>query len=164
MSNEEDAIAKLSIESVTSKRSYPAAVTLTGTISSTGTVVTGVGTLFLSEITSTVNPGILKYKYIYNSVTNEIREIASVQTDTTLTLVSAFAAPLSGVALTCPSNKFNYKEISVICAGASGVAATVGNAPVTLMQTSVFTFRWIGGVAPIAVDGTGSPLQITTML
>ncbi len=77
-------------------RPFPVATTLTGTVVSSTTVVTGTGTSFLSELLISGGPG-LKHKYLFNSTTGEIRSIARVDSDTVLHLNTAFAvADLAG--------------------------------------------------------------------
>lgn len=163
MPTEDDKVASLSMETIAGKRTYPAAVTLTGTISSAGVAVTGVGTSFLTELVYEDNPIILRYKYIYDGAQNELREIAKVLNATTLLLKTAFSSNLSGIALKSPDYRTPLIELSVICAGAGGIASTIGGTPVTMIANTLFTFKNQGGIAPMAVDGSVSALQVTTM-
>ena len=68
-----------------------AEVSLTGTSSSVGTAVTGVGTLFLTEL----RIGDLFYK---DSAINDVRRVANIASNLALTVESAFASDFSGQA------------------------------------------------------------------
>lgn len=68
-----------------------AEVSLTGTSSSVGTAITGVGTLFLSEL----KVGDLFYK---DSAQNDLRRVTNIASDLALTVESAFASDFSGQA------------------------------------------------------------------
>lgn len=163
--NEENSVARPGVLVASTARTFPAAITLTGTIVSVGTLVTGTGTLFTTEIAyGNANAIPLRYKFIYSATRNEIREISHVLSDTTLILKTAFGGNLGSQALTCPDYRYQYKEVSIACADTGGVVSTPDLIPVTMLQNSTINFRWIGGLDPIAVNGVASPLQVTTIL
>lgn len=162
--NEDNRNARPSVLAVTTALTLPASITLTGTISSVGTLVTGVGTLFTSEIAYANADGKLRYKFIYNAGRNEIREIDRVLTDTTLVLKTAFGGNLTTQALTCPDYRYQYEEVTAACAGTGGIISTPGGSPVTMLQNSAINFRWDGGLDPIALNGVTSAIQVTTIL
>jgi hypothetical protein len=113
--------------------SLPESVQLTGTISSSGTTVTGTGTLFLTEIRNPNNPGVLQYQYLFKDTTGEIMEILSVNSDTHLELKTAFAAPLAGDDVWVVNNYF-LKSISIMPLGAGVRAYTPGSTAQAVAQ------------------------------
>lgn len=168
--------ASLTAESLTGKKCYPAAVTMTGTISTSSVTVTGVGTLFLSEIANSANPTELKVRYIYDGANSEVREIDKVVSDTVLILKSAFTATLSGAAFTVPDWRYSLWFFQVWTASAASKIATLplrvvslagavtytGGVLTTMIVNTGITFKNEGGLTPIACDGTSNAMQITT--
>lgn len=159
----------------TQKACYPGAVTLTGTISTSGTTVTGVSTLFLSEIANAKNPQLLKVRYIYDgsSTNSEIREIDRVISDTVLILKSAFTNTLAGTTLTVPDWRYFLQELSIVAAGsptvsmlptrvvsAAGVVTYTGGAATTMITGTVINLLNEGGLPPVAMSASSSTLQV----
>lgn len=97
----------------------PFAITKTGTVSSVGTVVTGTGTLFTTEL--------VQSDYLYNAATNEVRKITGIQSNTILRIDTAFTSPLSAVAVQTSRAQFVSVAITATGAGTKdGVAMTSG--------------------------------------
>lgn len=143
---------------ITNKQSIPAALTLTGTVSSSGTLVTGVGTLFLSEIE---NPKIrhraLKYKYIFDANQAVVREIDHVLTNTSLVLKEAFPGNMASQALQVPDTSIEYQSVSIISLGTGNYVQG------TIVQSGSVINRNVerdGIFPPIGVDGTPAGLQV----
>lgn len=77
-------------------------ITGTGQIISSDTTIIGTGTSFTTE---------LKTKYVlFSSATKEYREIASIETDTSLTLVSAFSDKAHELEYYADKNDFHYVD------------------------------------------------------
>jgi hypothetical protein len=134
------------------------------TISSSGVEITGVGTLFLSELT--VAEGAHQaYGYIYDALQDEIRQIDKVESDTRLILKTAFSAALTGIALVCPDHKFAYRKVDFLCvAGGTAYMSGVDQVRVAMIAAIYVYNRNDGGLEPIAVNGTGTSVQVTTLL
>lgn len=146
--------------SVTTATTLPAPVTLTGAVSSVGVRVTGTSTLFLTEIAN-LDGITLKVKYLWNATTCELREIATVVTNTVLTLKSAFTSDLSSATLKVPDPKKVYREVSIAPAGAGAKFGLANQAAVTMISTVVVNFENESGLTSIALDGTSSAIQVT---
>jgi hypothetical protein len=149
---------------ITNTTCFPAPVTLTGTISSSGVDVTGTGTLFLSEIALPQQDGkLLNYKYIYDESSGEIREIDYVISDTALRLKVSFSSDLSGADLTCPDYRSAYRELTIV--SAFGVAVGCVNQPIANIVPNIpFRYRWMGGLKPISVLPDGVPVVVLTLI
>jgi len=129
----------------------------TGTITSTGKIVYGTNTKFLTEL---VVGG-----YIFRSGTAEIRQIASIVSDTQLYLEEKFATnitPAIAVAYVPPS-----RAVSIAIFG-DGAAGTVNG--VALKAGEKVEFNKYSGsqpgslyVDPVVVNGTGGLLKITIL-
>lgn len=116
----------------------PFAITKTGTVSSVGTVVTGTGTLFTTEL--------VQSDYLYNAATNEIREITGIQNNTTLIIDSAFTSPLSAVAVQTSRTQFVSVAITATGTGTKdGVAIASGQ---------FLSFNSDGGISPFTYSGS----------
>ncbi len=83
---------------------FPAAVSVTGTLSSTSTRITGTGTAFKTEFR--------QGDYIVNAGNNEIQRVGNIFSDTDMETVVAFAAPLSGSTVkSVANNKIRYLKV-----------------------------------------------------
>lgn len=129
------------------KGTIPIAKTNTGTLSTTGINVRGVGTLFLSEF----KPG----DWLYNSsaaTIQSVRKIRSITSDTVMQLEQAFGVDVSGIAvLKCEPQTFK-----AIQSESTGTAAAI-------LQEAPFAIgsRIISGGSPIAYDASASNAQIS---
>ncbi len=83
---------------------FPAAVSVTGTLSSTSTRITGTGTLFKTEFK--------EGDYIVNVSGNEIQKIGIIHSNTDMETVVAFTTPLSGSTVkSVANNKIRYLKV-----------------------------------------------------
>jgi hypothetical protein len=138
----------------TGKGTIPTASTVTGTLSSTGTRVTGTGTLFLSEFR--------QGDYLFNSTaaTNPaVREVIHILSDTVMVISSAFPADVVGISALRVRAK--YRGVGVVNAGldtgklnegdlAAGVIASINAEP-------GFSAK------PCSYDATGTSFNIITI-
>ena len=87
------------------KETFPQSSALTGTISSVndGTLIIGVGTLFLTELS--------RGEWIYVAAETEIRQVREVMSDTELILEREFTNTLSGATPRLTPRQ-TYREIS----------------------------------------------------
>lgn len=116
----------------------PFATTKTGTVSSVGTVVTGTGALFTTEL--------VQGDYLYNAATNEVRKITGIQNNTTLIIELAFTSPLSAVAVQISRAQFVSVAITATGAGTKdGVAIALGQ---------FLSFNSDSGVDPFTYSGS----------
>ena len=149
---------KEGIALVTGKQCVPAATTLTGTVTSVGTLVTGTNTLFTTEILDQevlYHP--LKYKFLYDSNQTAVREIAYVLSDTSLILKEAFAGDMSSQTLKCPDPMIEYSDVSVLAIAAGAVLDGV-----VLASGSVVNYHTErdGAFKPCAINGTTGNIQL----
>ena len=127
------------------KDTIPLSVTKTGTIKSDELVVTGTGTLFLSE----VKVG----DWIFSPTLNEVQQVASILTDTNLALYKRFSTDISvALNLQVSQSIYAFLRVELTAAGKiDNVAIAAGK-----------QFEWYSGsrsfkpLAPIAVDATGT--------
>jgi len=124
----------------------PAATTLTGTFTSVGSIVTGVGTFFESEIMGS--------KWLYSASLNQVRQIRQIYNQTTLHLVTPFTANIAGaeaVRITGVKNK------SVSCFNRGVTTAVFNNRDIIANTTENASNEW--GLTPITYDAISSTLQ-----
>jgi hypothetical protein len=141
--------------------SFPEAIQLTGTITSTGLEVIGIGTLFLTEIANPNLTSWLYYKYLFNSATGEIMEIEGVRSDTHLKLKAAFASDVSGADLWVVNNYF-LSDISISPLGAGVVMYTVDSEGTTLDADTTVSINDKWGTLPVGLDCTAAGAQVIT--
>lgn len=116
----------------------PTNTTKTGTCSSLLTIVTGTGTLFTKEL--------VRSDYLYNSATNEIREITGIINDTTLIIEAPFTSELAGQAVLM--TRAQYISVAVTATGAGtkdGIAVATGQ---------FISLNSNNGVAPFTYSGS----------
>lgn len=98
--------------SATSKAWYPApSGELTGTLTSTGKMINGTGTLFSSEID--------EGDYLLNAATDDVQKVARIESNTILYLEAAMATDLAGVKCRRIKNK-SVRGMQVVFATANG--------------------------------------------
>ena len=149
---------KHEIKLVSGKTTIPSPLTLTGTVSSVGLLVTGVGTLFTTEVQEKNRTHFaLKYTHLYDPAQNLTRPIDYVLNDTSLLLKKAFPANMSSQTVQVPDISVEYSEVSVLSIGASGIidAVTMSVGSVINMNT-----ERQGSLDPVAIDGTITGLQV----
>lgn len=115
----------------------PFAITKTGTVSSTGTVVTGTGTLFTTEL--------VQGDYLYNAATNEVRKISGIQSNTILRIESAFTSGLSAVSVQVSRSQFVSIAITATGAGTKDGAA--------ISSGQLLSFNNDSGLEPFTYSG-----------
>jgi hypothetical protein len=141
---------------VTGKGSIPTATAVTGTLSSSGTRVTGTGTKFLSEFR--------EGDYLFNSTaaTNPaVREVLHILSDTVMVISSAFPADVSGISALRVRGK--YRAVGIVNSGAATGKLNEGD----LASGSSVTVNApnIGYVAkPISYNATGTTFNIIPTL
>lgn len=142
-------------------QTFPGIVELTGTVASSGTTVTGTGTLFLSELLD--DSGFILYPYIWNSTSNEIRKIIGVYSDTSFVIENAFGTDLAGELVNViPVSDYVYAKIQTVSptgttndlwqTGESTAVAVDGTNPVELINGR--------GIEPFCVDANGANAQV----
>lgn len=138
-------------------KSFPQMVTLTGTVSSSGTTVTGTGTDFydLYAVEDAENNGneVLKYKYLIDPAVGEIREIAKILNATKLLIKTAFTNPLSGT-LTVIDN-YGIKEAIVTPVSAGVVMYEPETAGMTIITTVPISMKSYININPFALNCSG---------
>lgn len=116
----------------------PLATTLTGTMSSVGTVVTGVGSLFTKDL--------VRSDHLYNTSTNEVRKISGISGDTILILDSPFSSDMASQAVLMSRAKY----VSI------GITATGGgqNNNVAIASGQFLSFNGDGNIEPFTYSGS----------
>ncbi len=140
--------------------------TLTGTFSSVGKNVTGVGTLFTSEIGGGLSmvgqPTIVAGGYLFNGV-DEVREILDVITDTNLVLKNAFTSDvLAGTAVKFVQES-RVKQMSFVVTSGTAV---VDGVTLVLAESSGFgdtAANNIYTLNPIIINSVGGTVHLTKM-
>ena len=140
---------------------------LTGTLTSVGRIVTGVGTLFMSEIASGLSqigsPSTTKPNgWIFNG-SNEVAQIKDVVNNTTLVLDEAFTADISisqTVKFVKPS-RVNQMSLVAVAAGAivNGVTLSANEATGWGYTAS----QNVKTCDPIVIDSQSAAVHVTKM-
>lgn len=143
---------------------FPAQVVLTGTITSSGTTITGTGTAFLSEFLTP--SGYLKYPYLWDESFGELRSIQSVVSDTKLYLNLAFTIGFSNSAINAiPVSNYKWAKIQSIAPYGDAVflnlvdKATVFD-PLFVQGTIPVIIKNKRGIEPFSVQAPGSTGQV----
>lgn len=138
---------------------------LTGTLTSSGRIVTGVGTLFMSEIASGLSqigsPSTTRPNgWIFNG-SNEVAQIKDVVNDTTLVLDEAFTADIlisQTVKFVKPSRVVQMSLMSVEAGGIVN-GQTLGAAEFT--GWGMTASQNARTVDPVVIDSTTSDVRVT---
>lgn len=148
---------------VSTLRTVPLQVTQTGTITTLGQAVAGVGTKFTN--TNIIQVG----DWIWNGV-YELRKIIEIRSDTILLIEEGFTAELAGAVLyTIKSSRLraiSYVNATIVDAtsGIDGVTVKAGEAGTwTKSSGGINASSRVDFIDPVVVDGTGSPLTILTI-
>lgn len=151
------------ILSITGVRSFPEQKTLTGTVVSSGTAVTGTGTNFFSLF---LNPNsgnnAMKYAYLLHPVTGEIREITLVQSATKLQIKTQFTTSLSGQNFTVVGIDY-LESISILPAANTTLYQANDTGTILLADVSVNVGDEFGIRFPLSINAAGSAAQITVL-
>jgi hypothetical protein len=140
----------------TGKGTIPTATTVTGTLSSSGTRVTGTGTKFLTEFR--------EGDYLFNSTaaTNpSVKEVVHILSDTVMVIASAFPADVSGISALRVRGK--YRAVGIVNSGSATGKLNEGD----LAAGSSVTVNApnVGYVAkPISYNATGTTFNIIPTL
>lgn len=148
--------AVLKTASSTSKAWYPTpSGNLTGTLTSTaGCKVTGVGTLFSTELSVG--------DYLLNATTDDVQKIERIESDTILALAAAMTTPLSGT--TCKRIKNNnMKGIQVCFTGAGTIRGASQAAGALWPPLVVWKQRIEGGIDPQLITPSGGGSACVTI-
>jgi len=150
---------------ITDKRCVPFNVSGTGTITTTGIGITGVGTIFRTELK--------RGAYIYNASTSEVRMVVDIPSDTYAVMESPFTAELTAVTLPyIESYKSNARSISVMIpvtkqdlttANAWGFIdgqAYPPGVPITFEKANRIISGSMDCINPIIVDATGTQMLV----
>lgn len=139
---------------VTSHTVVPAPTTMTGTIKTKGTNVTGVGTLFLSE----VKPG----DWIVHIAQDEVRKIVTRRDDLFLAIDSPFSSDMT-LSTAFQVVRSRVKQMSLANSGAGD--ATIDGNP--FMSGETVSFSKSGKnpngsdfIDPVIVDATGTTVKV----
>jgi hypothetical protein len=139
----------------------PSSVLLTGTVSSSGLLVTGTGTDFVTDLLYGGAGGMQKYKYLYTSVEGQVIEIVQVLSPTTLLLKVEPENDLSAEDFKVASISEGYNYVSLKALGSGVGIANINEAPSDIDDTSPVVYSNSNGLDPIVVNATGSDCQIT---
>lgn len=141
---------------------FPTPLQLTGTVSSSGTVVTGTGTDFLTEgCYPNLDISKIRYPYIFNPSSGEIREITAIPNATTLMIKNAFSVALSGDDFYVIDDTELYKTISVNGQSGTNKICTVGADPVTMDNNVIENFGTEDGwQLPIGIDASAAQVTL----
>lgn len=141
---------------VTTKRCVPLEQAKTGTVSSTGKIITGTGTLFTTEAQGG--------QWVYSSSQNEVRRIIKISSATELEIDFPFTTPLVAAPfVVVPASRYTklqYFNVGGGIAQIDGVniaAAATGAFEINRDSVSKHDF-----LDPIIVDGSVSNILLTT--
>ncbi len=146
------------------KQTVPLSVDVTGTISTTGLYITGVGTKFMT------NSELKRGFWVTDLTNNEIRKVDSVLDDTTATLENAFTTDI--VAGTTPNVIFatslNIKKLSVainpvLTNGAVDGTPLVAGSTLSFGKESKDNTNAFSYIDPIIADATGTVMDVTIL-
>lgn len=141
---------------ITSKVTIPASVAISGTLTSVGTVVTGIGTDFQND----VKLG----DWIYDAAQNEIRQIKSISERTEVFhLTRAFSVDLAAIAaVRVPES--DLQELSLSNDGAAAGAIDGNTFPsgkiATFDKKNTVNMGANRFIDPKVVDGTGTSIAV----
>jgi hypothetical protein len=139
----------------TGKGTIPAAVQISGTITSSGNRVVGTSTKFTTEL--------FKGDYIYNTTaatTSAVRKVLHILDDTHLILESGFPSDVSGINTYRTRGK--YAGVSIQNSGAA--AGKINEGDITIGASININASDGFSVDPISYDATGTTLIITPTL
>lgn len=147
---------------VTGKQSVPVNVNKTGTISTVGNAVVGVGTLFKTEM----HAG----SWLVDESQDEVRRVMRVESNTLAYLSDAFTADIA--ALTTPSvipkNSMNVRSVSLYIDAAladgeiDGIVLAAGTL-IKFEKNSDNKRDKYSFIEPVIVDGTGTSIAVTVL-
>ncbi len=140
---------------------FPPGLTKTGTVSSSGVIVTGTGTDFFTDIFNTggsVRSG-FKYKWLYSAVNGETREIVNVTAADKLIIKSAFSSALSSENFMLISDAISYDKISINPKDAGPKLATAGGISY-LMDENVTKNIDNQYDFPIVINAVGADVEV----
>lgn len=147
---------------ITDKRTIPYNETATGTCSTNGTRVDGVGTLFRSEMRSG--------SWLVDLTNNEIREVDSVESDTVAFLKQAFTSDLaSGAFEIIKATEAQVVSIGVQVPSSAAADAELDGSVFAKGTSLTFSKDSRDGnkskdfIDPIIVDASGTSVQVLIM-
>lgn len=145
-------------EYTTTKRTVPLSGTKTGTCITEGTIVTGTGTSFLSEMPAG--------SWLVDLSANEIRKVIRVDSDTSAVLQQAFTVDLASAApdvILASDLNIVTISLSIPTGGANGeidgVTFPVGQS-ITFSKDGRSTSSTRDFIDPLIVDATGTTMMI----
>lgn len=138
----------------------PSSVTLTGTYSSSGTLVTGTGTDFVSEMLINGAGGALKYKYLFSETQCQLIEIVAILSPTTLQIKQAFDSDVSGDDLIVDNPADGMTSFKLNPIGGEVGVANINQSKVAIDKTTHIEYKNSNGLTPIAIDGTSNIGQV----
>ena len=146
-------------KNISGLQTVPESADGTGTITTQGTVVVGVGTRFLSEMP--------KGSWLCSLSATEIRKVVSVQSDTVANIEEAFTAELVAVA----PNIIHEDDTGIVTISVcipSGEADGLvdgevfpGGVSLTISKDGRMTSSTRDVIDPLIVDGSGTTMLIT---
>lgn len=141
--------------------SYPEKGVITGTTTKTGTIsipsgsrfVTGVGTLFTSELQ------VGDYIYATDSGTyGEVRKVVSIESDLNCGIESAFSSVISGISLVRARDGV-ARSIIIIESGNGTAVSYVNLTPVVIGSTEAYNDL----ITPVCYDASAADAQLTVV-
>ena len=140
-------------EVITDKRSVPFDVAGTGTISTHGIKIIGVGTLFSTELQAG--------SYLVNLATNEAIKVYRQDTDTTAFLEKPFLGDISIATPRIISKaKAKVKEIKLVTAGACFIDGVAFTGTADYNKNGDYKSGRPNLIEPIIVDATGQSMTV----
>ena len=133
---------------------FPLSEALTGTATSTGTIVVGVGTLFTTEIGYNGDDSTIERKldlgYIWNGA-DEWRQVTDVISDTLLYIESAFTAPLAATTISrIPTCRATQVQYNMVTGGSIDGVASISTTQSGTWKIAEFTNK---PIQPHIIDG-----------
>ncbi len=144
------------------KQSIPVSASGTGTISTTGKAVKGVGTLFMSELRMG--------SWLVDLTQNEVRKVIRTESNTLVFLDNAFTVNIA--ALTTPNiisnTKLNIRQISVsidpaLANGEIDGTVLLAGAALEFGKPSDNSRNSFAFIDPLIADATGTEIQVTIL-
>ncbi len=144
------------------KATIPASSDITGTISTNGLYITGVGTKFKTELQ--------RGDWITDITNNEVRRVDSVLNDLAAVLTKAFTVDIIAGTTpnTIPNSQLDVKQISYAIDGSltngkiDGVTLTAGSGE-TFGKTGNSVRDVYGFVDPVVADATGTTITVNIL-
>jgi hypothetical protein len=142
-------------------RVIPSSVTLSGTYSSNGKLVTGTGIDFIEEMLIGGAGGDLKYKYLVSEDRGQIIEIESVLSTTTLLLKQAFDSDVASQNIVVNNPADGMTSCGIYPLDRDVTVGNVNESPVLVKENIGISYSNSNGLTPIVINGLANLVQVT---